>query len=74
MTKKYKLTITMTQETDGEVDNKTLVEEYSNDGAVHVVKAKAFVQAMNDATQGLMSMAIGGTTKTDKTPDPNFVR
>ena len=62
MAKKYKISITMAQETDGSVDNQTLVEEFSEDGAVHVMKTKAFTEAfsraINDATQSLCDMAL----------------
>jgi hypothetical protein len=71
----------MTQETDGSVDNRTLLEEFSKDGAIHVLKTKEFTaaltKALNEATQNLCDMALSaGVDSTGKPQkqDQNFVR
>jgi hypothetical protein len=61
--KKHSLIITMTQTTDGEKDGGTLVEEYSDDSMVHVIKCKVFAaeitKAIAAAVDQLTDMAIG---------------
>jgi hypothetical protein len=68
--KKHKLTITMLQETGGETDGQTLVEEYTDDSTVHVVKCKVFAaelsKAVAAATDQLTDMALGELTKPGK--------
>lgn len=58
----YKLTLTFTQETGGNVDGRTLVEEYSSDLPVHLLKTQVFTEALtkavNDATQKLTNMGL----------------
>jgi hypothetical protein len=58
----HRIAITMTQETDGNIDNKTLMEEFSTDSIIHVVKTKVFVEAfttaINEATQKLTDAAL----------------
>ena len=58
----HKLTITMVQETDGEVDGRTLVEEFSEDTVIHVLKCKVFAaelsKAVAHATDKLTDMAL----------------
>lgn len=67
--KKHRLIITLTQETDGEVDGRTLLEEFSDDSAVHVIKTKVFsaelTEAIKRATDQLTDMAL---TALDTTP------
>ena len=59
---KHKLTITMVQESDGKVDGQTLVEEFSDDTMVHVLKCKVFAaeltKAVAAATDQLTDMAL----------------
>lgn len=59
---KHRIVITMTQETDGKVDNSTIVEEYSDDSVAHVFKTQVFVdaftKAINEATQELTDGAL----------------
>ena len=81
MARKYKLTISMTQETDGEADNKTIIEEFSDEGSIHIIKTqvftKHFTNAVNAATQELLGMALSaGVDSTGKPQkeDQNFVR
>lgn len=60
--KKHSIEINMTQSTSGEADNVTLVQEYSDDSAIHVIKTQVFTDeitsAINRATQRLTSMAL----------------
>ena len=63
---KHKLTITMVQESDGAVDGKTLVEEFSDDTIIHVLKCKVFAaelsKAVASATDQLTDMALSDLT------------
>ena len=58
----HKLTITLVQESDGKVDGQTLVEEFSDDTLIHVLKCKVFAAEMSKAvaaaTDQLTDMAI----------------
>ena len=60
--KKHCIRITMTQDTDGVIDNSTILEEFSDDSVVHVMKAQVFTDALttaiNDATQELTDGAL----------------
>jgi hypothetical protein len=62
----HKLTITMVQETKGIVDGRTLVEEYSDDSLIHVLKCKVFAaelsKAVAIATDTLTDMALAELT------------
>lgn len=62
MSKRYHIGIIMTQETDGIADNSALVDEYSDDATVHIIKTKVFTdcftRAVNEATQKLTDMAL----------------
>lgn len=77
MAKRYKITISMTQETDGDTDNKTLVEEFSEDGTVHLMKTKVFTKhftsAVAAATHELIDLAIGVSTPQKKSEE-QFIR
>jgi hypothetical protein len=65
--KKHKLTITFVQETDGVADGRTLVEEFSEDSTIHVIKCKVFAAELNKAvaaaTDQLTDMALAELTK-----------
>jgi len=60
--RKHRILITMTQETDGLVDNSTIVEEFSDDSVVHIMKTQVFVEAftraINEAVQELADSAM----------------
>jgi len=60
---KYALRIQFTQETEDTKDSKTLVEEFSNDPVIHVIKTKIFTEkltkAINEITQELCDIALG---------------
>ena len=62
MSKKYRIAISMIQQTDGEPDDNTLVEDFSDDAVVHLIKTKVFTKhftnAVNEATQELCDMAL----------------
>ena len=73
--RKHCIRITMTQETDGAIDNSTILEEYSADSVIHVVKTQVFVdaftRAVNEAVQELTEgaldlMAPGGPRRKKK--------
>ena len=69
--KKHRIAISMVQETDGQVDGNTLIEDFSEDGVVHVIKQKVFTEALttaiNEAAQQLANMALDEMT--GKTPN-----
>jgi len=56
----------MVQETDGEIDGNTLIEDFSEDTVVHVIKQKVFTEeltkAVNAIAQQLSDMALGEIT------------
>ena len=60
--KPYKLTISMTQETEGSLDSSVVLEEFSSDAAIHVLKTQVFAEelmkAINAATQRLTGAAL----------------
>jgi hypothetical protein len=62
MDKPYKLTISMTQETEGSLDSSVVLEEFSSDAAIHVLKTQVFAEelmkAINAATQRLTGAAL----------------
>ena len=60
--KKYHLELNFIQTTDGEVDGRTLVEEFHTDPTVHAIKTQVFAEeltaAVGRATKRLTDMAI----------------
>ena len=60
--KKYTLELNFFQTTDGDLDGRTLVEEFSSDPVVHALKTKVFAKhlllAVSNATDELTDMAI----------------
>jgi len=71
--KKHRIAISMVQETDGEIDGNTLIEDFSEDSVIHVIKQKVFTEeltkAANAIAQTLADMAlsdIGGGGKPNK--------
>ena len=61
--KKYTLELNFFQTTDGDLDGRTLVEEFSTDLTVHSIKTQVFTEelttAIAKATKRLTDMAIG---------------
>ena len=59
---KHSLKIAYTQETDGKVDHQTVIEDFSDDTLIQVVKAKVFSKHLTAAAdaiaQELGDMAI----------------
>lgn len=60
--KKYRIAITLHQETDGGIDGRTFHEDFSDDLAVHAIKTKVLVnelsQAIDRATDRLTQMVL----------------
>lgn len=60
----YEFTIRVEQRTDGKLDGRTLVEEFSADGKVHAMKTKVFTneltKAIDAAVDRLTNMALVG--------------
>lgn len=60
--KKHKFSIRVEQTTDNEIDGEVLLNEFSNDTAIHAIKVKVFTKhitaAIDKATDELTSMAI----------------
>ena len=60
--KKYTLELNFFQTTDGSLDGRTLVEEFSADPTVHAIKTQVFTEelteAISKATKRLTDMAI----------------
>ena len=60
--KKYTLELNFFQTTDGDLDGRTLVEEFSSDPVVHALKTQVFTEELTEAiakaTTRLTNMAI----------------
>ena len=60
--KKYTLELNFFQTTDGDLDGRTLVEEFSSDPVVHALKTQVFTEELTEAiakaTKRLTNMAI----------------
>jgi len=68
--KPYKLMISFTQSTDGEIDNRTLCEEFSVDPFTHAYKTKVMTQELSKAITAITDRmtdaameALGGELK-----------
>lgn len=63
--KKYCITVSMVQSTDGDVDNNTVMEEYSEDGAIHAYKTQVFTKhilaAIDNITKEMTDAVLAGT-------------
>jgi hypothetical protein len=64
--KKHRIAISQVQETDGEVDGNTLIEDFSDDPVVFVIKEKIFTKhmtfAVNAIAQELGDLALENLT------------
>mgnify|MGYP001000597028 CR=1 FL=1 len=60
--KKYTIELNFFQTTDGNLDGRTLVEEFSSDLTVHAIKTQVFTEELTEAiakaTKRLTDMAI----------------
>ncbi len=64
---KYRLKIQFTQETDGRVDNRTMTEEFSDDGQFHNLKTQVFTEELTKCILAITTrmttlVAAGGET------------
>jgi len=68
--RKHRIAINMIQETDGVIDNETLMEEFSDDSVVHVIKTQVFVdcftRAISEAVQQLSDAALDAMVGEDR--------
>ena len=83
--KKYCLELSFTQSTDGEVDNRTLMSEYSDDGVIHALKTQVFTEELTKSVNNItkkftdMAISVGGevvveSPKEEKEDKKEFVR
>lgn len=67
MNSTYTVRVTMEMVTDGKVDHRTVMEDHSDNAAVHGIKcvtvAKALGKALPAASEELFAMAAGAPVK-----------
>lgn len=51
MPKPYRLCLTFLQETDGDIDNRTLSEEFSDDVNFHLIKTQVWTEELTAALE-----------------------
>ena len=68
MAKKHRFAISIVQETDGEVDGSTLIEEFSSDLPVHLLKTQVFTRNLTEAVSKSVEelTGMGLTAQTPK--------
>ena len=68
----YKIQISMVQSTGDTTDGNVLIEEYSEDLTVHLLKTQTFTkhltEAVNAAVKELTDMALGQASGPNKKP------
>lgn len=64
--KPFSLKISLTQSTNGEIDNQTVSEEFSSDPVTHAIKTQVFAEEMSkclsNITKRLTDLAIEANT------------